>query len=94
MRNALKNLFGKEIILEDGSCYLYTVQPYEMKNALGAAVALLSEYSFTKKGTTETFKLYRTMEGNWYNLDENRDAVQTKLFLDIKTAISVYEEQL
>lgn len=94
MRDALRNVFGKELILEDGSCYLYTTLPYEMKNVLGAIVALLDEYSFTKKGTSETFKLYRTKEGNWYNLGENTDTTQTQLFLEIKTAISVYEKQL
>ncbi len=94
MRDALKNLFGKELILDNGDHYLYTIQPYEMKNVLGTVVALLKEYSFTQKGTSETFKLYRTKEGNWYNLDENKDTIQTRLFLEIKTAISVYEEQL
>ncbi len=94
MRDALRNVFGKELILEDGSCYLYTTLPYEMKNVLGAVVALLNEYSFTKKGTSEAFKLYRTKEGNWYNLGENTDTTQTQLFLEIKTAISVYEKQL
>lgn len=93
MRDALKNVFGKELILDNGNCYLYTIQPYEMKNVLGAIVALLDEYSFTKKGTSETFKLYRTKEGNWYNLGENTETAQTQLFLEIKTAISIYEEQ-
>lgn len=94
MRDALKNVFGKELILDNGNCYLYTIQPYEMKNILGAVVALLDEYSFTRKGTSETFKLYRTKKGNWYDLGENTDTAQTQLFLEIKTAISIYEEQL
>ncbi|MBS1512837.1 MAG: hypothetical protein JST86_18485 [Bacteroidetes bacterium] len=94
MRDALKNVFGKELILDNGNCYLYTIQSYEMKNVLGALVALLDEYSFTKKGTSETFKLYRTKEGNWYNLGEITDTAQTQLFLEIKTAISIFEEQL
>lgn len=94
MRDALRNVFGKELILKDGSCYLYTTLPYEMKNVLGAVVALLNEYSFIKKGTSETFKLYRTKEGNWYNLGENTYTTQTQLFLEIKTAISVFEKQL
>jgi hypothetical protein len=94
MRDALRNIFGKELILEDGRCFLYTTLPYEMKNVLGAVVALLDEYSFTQKGTSETFKLYRTKEGNWYNLGENTDTTQTQLFLELKTAISVYDKQL
>lgn len=93
MRDALKNVFGKELILEDGCRYMYTIQSYEMKNALGAVVALLDEYSFTKKGATETYKLYRTKEGNWYNIDENKDALQTKLFLEIKTAMAAIEKE-
>jgi hypothetical protein len=44
MRDALKNVFGKELILDDGNCYLYSIQPYEMKNVLGAVVAILDEY--------------------------------------------------
>lgn len=94
MRDALKNVFRKELMLEDGNCYLYTILQYEMKNVLGAVVALLDEYCFIQKGTSETFKLYRTKEGNWYNLDENTDTTQTQLFLEIKTAISTYEKQL
>lgn len=93
MRDALRNVFGKELILDNGNCYLYTIQPYQMKNVLGAEVAVLDEYSFTRKSTSEIFKLYRTKEGNWYNLDENADTTQTQLFLEIKTAISVYEKQ-
>lgn len=93
MRDALKNVFGKELLLEDGTCYLYTVLPYEMKNILGTVVALLNEYSFTKKGSSETFKLYRTNEGNWYNLNENTNTEQTQLLLEIKTAMSTYEQQ-
>lgn len=93
MRDALKNVFGKELVLDNGNCYLYSVQPYEMKNVLGATVAILDEYSFTKKGTLETFKLFRTKEGNWYNVVENTGTTQTQLFLEIKTAIRVYEGQ-
>lgn len=81
MREALKNLFGKEIILEDGTAYTYTVQPYEMKNALGAAVAVLDEYSFSKKGSLETYKLYRTSEGNWYDVGEENSSILRSLKL-------------
>lgn len=93
MRDALKNVFGKELVLDNGNCFLYSIQPYEMKNVFGATVAILDEYSFTKKGTLETFKLFRTKEGNWYNVGENTGTAQTQLFLEIKTAISVHEGQ-
>lgn len=93
MRDALKNVFRKELVLDNGNCFLYSIQSFEMKNFLGAVVAILDEYSFTKKGTAETFKLFRTKEGNWYDLDENKDTTQTQLFLEIKTAIGMYEKQ-
>lgn len=86
MRDALRNIFGKELILEDGSCYLYTTLPYEMKNVLGAVVALLDEYSFTQKGTSETFKLYRTKEGNWYDLTSSENTGDYRILRSLKAA--------
>ena len=86
MRDALKNVFGKELILDNGNCYLYTIQPYEMKNVLGAVVALLDEYSFTKKGTSETFKLYRTNEGNWYDLTSSESSEDYRVLRGLKAA--------
>lgn len=50
MREALKNVFVKEIVLEDGTIYYYTIQAHEVKNMLGQIVAVLDEYSFTEKG--------------------------------------------
>ena len=73
MRDALKNVFSHQIILEDGSQYFYTVQPFEMKNILGAVVAIFDEYLFTKKIGSETYKLYRTKDGNWYDSEKEND---------------------
>ena len=86
MRDELKNVFGKEIILEDGSQFYYTIQPFEMKNILGAAVAVLDEYLFTKKGSAETYKLYRTKDGNWYEIEYENSNVESGLLLALKTA--------
>ncbi len=84
MRDVLKNLFSKEIILEEGSHYFYVIQPYEMKNILGA---VLDEYLFTKKGSEEMYKLYKTNEGNWYNANDENAVVESSLLLALKTAI-------
>lgn len=42
-------------------------------NALGNIVAVLQEYNFTKNGDNNgqfSCKLYRTKEGNWYDIEE------------------------
>lgn len=92
MRDALKNVFGKELVLDNGDCYLYTIQPYEMKNVLGTVVALLDEYSFTKKGTSEAFKLYRTKEGNWYEINQPEPLQESARVSALKFAVSKQEE--
>lgn len=91
MRDELKNVFGKEITLEDGSQYYYTIQPFEMKNILGAVVAVLDEYLFTKKGASETYKLYRTKDGNWYDISNGITEQNTILLRYLKQAISSKE---
>ncbi len=72
--------------MEDGRQFFYTVQPFEMKNILGAVVAVLNEHLFTKKENSETYKLYRTKDGNWYDInDENDD--KTAILRMLKVAI-------
>jgi hypothetical protein len=94
MREALKNLFGSELILEDGSCYYFTVQPFEMKNALDYVVAVLNEYSFTKKDSIDTYKLYRTKEGNWYDVSEAGSSQNKSLLRDLKVAVQNKETEI
>ncbi len=48
MEDEPKNVCIKQVMLEDGSLFYYTVKPFEMKNMLGAVVAVLDEYLFTK----------------------------------------------
>ena len=91
MRDELKSLFSREIILEDGDHYFYAVQPYEMKNMLGAVVAVLNEYLFTKRGTSETYKLYRTKEGNWYEISNSVPVENIPILRELKTVINMME---
>lgn len=86
MRDALRNLHGKQIVLEDGTCFFYTISPYEIKNALGAVVAVLDEYSFTKKDSVGTYKLYRTKEGNWYDLTSTESTEDYRMLRSLKAA--------
>jgi hypothetical protein len=73
MRDALNNLFSNQINLEDNSEFYYTINPYELTNALSSIIAILQEYNFIKKGDNKgqfSCKLYRTKEGNWYDIKE------------------------
>lgn len=86
MRDALRNLNGKQIILEDGACFFYIVNPYEMKNALGAVITMLDEYCFTRKDSVETYKLYRTKEGDWYDLTSSENTDDYRILRSLKAA--------
>lgn len=90
MREALKNLFSKQITLEDGSIYFYTVLPFELNNAVGNLIAVLQEYSLTKKDDIIgefSCKLYRTKDGNWYDFEEPASVEEKKQIRLLKSAI-------
>lgn len=94
MRDALKNLFAKQINLEDGSLFYYTTQPYELKNALGSVVAVLQQYHFTKKDDNigqYSCKLYKTKEGNWYDFEEAKPGAEKAVLRMLKSAIDIKE---
>lgn len=94
MREALKNLFSNQISLEDSSQFYYTIKSYEMTNTLGNVIALLQEYCFTEKsGNYRAFscKLYKTKEGNWYDIDEANEGVEKSILLALKLAVDNIE---
>ena len=94
MRDALNNLFSNQINLEDNSQFYYTISPYELTNALGSIIAILQEYNFTKKGDNNgqfTCKLYRTKEGNWYDIEEAKIVTEKSILRMLKSAIDANE---
>lgn len=75
------------LILRDGSQFSYTIKQVEVTNILGATVAVLDEY-FITNAAGENHKLYKTKEGNWYDMeDANPDADNARL-MQIKKAIN------
>ena len=97
MRDALKNLYSNQIILEDNSQFYYAIKPYELTNALGNIIAVLQEYNFTKEGDniSEFFcKLYRTKDGNWYDISEEKKIVSTGVLTALKVAITTQENKV
>jgi len=94
MRDALKNIFYYQITLEDNSKFYYTINPYQLTNALGSIIAVLQEYTFTKnEDNTGQFscKLYRTKEGNWYDIEVAKIATEKGILRLLKSAIDAKE---
>jgi hypothetical protein len=77
----------KEIVLVDNSQFSYSIKQVEITNILGTTVAVLDEY-FITNAAGESYKLYKTNEGNWYDMeDANPDGVNARL-MQIKKAIN------
>ena len=96
MRDALKNLISNQIILEDNSLFYYTITSYELTNALGNIIAVLQEYNFTKKDDINgqfSCKLYKTKEGNWYDIEEVKIASEKVVLRMLKSAIAAEGEK-
>lgn len=74
------------IVISADKQFNYTTQPVEIKNALGIPVALLSEYSIFQNEQLY-FKLYKTDEGNWFELPDTIPSSYTALVNTIKIAI-------
>ena len=90
MRDVLKNLFTNQINLEDNSQFNYTIIPYELTNALGNIIAVLQQYNFTKKDDNNgqfSCKLYKTKDGNWYDIEEAKTLAQKTILRMLKSAI-------
>ena len=94
MKDALKDFFSNQIILEDNSLFYYTITPYELINALGNITAILQEYNFTKKGDNNgqfSCKLFKTKEGNWYDIEEAKIGTEKSILRMLKSAIDAKE---
>ncbi len=92
MREALKNLFSNTIVVENGDKYYYSVKPFDLTNSLGNVVALLQQYSFSINDSTE-YKLYKTKEGNWYDLDHAGAHADSAVVRMLKSAIDKKEAE-
>ena len=90
MEVELIDIKTEHVILQDNSEFFYTVKPYELTNALGNIIAVLQEYNFTKKDdNNEDFscKLYKTKEGNWYDIEETKMDTEKVVLRMLKSAI-------
>lgn len=63
-----------ELKVSDGNTYFYTTCETEIENPLGIIKATLIEYTIFFPAEPEKImgKLFRSKEGNWYDLPDNR----------------------
>jgi hypothetical protein len=97
MREALKHLYSNQITLEDNSQFYYTISPYELTNALGNIIAVLQEYIFAKRDDTNEpfcYKLYKTEEGNWYDIEEAKAVTEKGILRMLKSAVDAKENNI
>jgi hypothetical protein len=87
METQLTDTKTEQIILEDKSQYFYTVKPFEITNALGAIIDTLMEYSISNM-STQNYKLYRTKDGNWYDVPKVNPTADNVLLMSLKLAIN------
>lgn len=81
--------------MEDNSQFYYTIKPYELANALGNIIAVLQEYNFTKKDDNNgqfSCKLYKTKEGNWYDVSNSILVENNAILRNLKLAIDSNEK--
>lgn len=86
MRDQLKTALGKQILLDDKGKFQYVTTMVEVMNALGAVAAVLEEYFITGEDGI-AYKLYKTKEGNWYDLDSQNNPYEQSILQRLKRAI-------
>ena len=81
--------FHQQISLNNTG-YTYYIQPFILKNALGYAIALMDEY-VVWDSSANYYKLYRTSDGNWYDLDGVNPVHSVAIVSALKVAIEERE---
>lgn len=76
----------RQINFGDNNQFSYTRKQVEIKNILGAAVAVLDEYSITDSAGVN-YKLYKTKDGNWYDLPDANTGISKSILLALKLKI-------
>lgn len=80
----------KVLLLGEVQKYFYTINPVQITNVLGNSVTVLLEYSITDVNG-KSHKLYKTKEGNWYDIPEANLAVDNTVLMSLKLAINSQE---
>lgn len=82
----------EHIILVNDNQFFYSINPVEITNALGSVIATLLEYSIFDSNT-QNYKLYKTKEGNWYDVRETNTTADKAIIMALKLAINSQENR-
>ncbi len=74
------------LVIISGTQFFYTIKPVAITNALGFVRTVLQEYQLTSS-TGENYKLYKTVAGNWFDIDEANPTAGIALLSSLKKAI-------
>lgn len=93
MRDQLKTSLGKQILLDDGRKFQYVITKVEVQNVLGVVAAVLQEYFITSEDGL-VYKLYKTREGNWYDLDSQNSPLVQTILQRLKRVVEEVESEI
>ena len=88
----MATIFSQQIILDNNQSFHYTIHPFEMKNSLGKVIAVLQEYEIISSSPMldqSLYKLYKTKEGNWYEIESVNS--RPDIIRELKSAIDSIE---
>lgn len=88
MHDDQNKINDNQVILPDNSRYYYSIKPVEINNILRTGVIALMEYSVIGEAD-KNFILYRTTDGNWYDIPGIRMPVEYPVLAFIKLAIDL-----
>ena len=74
----------------NGLTYTYSIQPVDITNALGAVMGTLTEYNLSGSAG-DNILLYRTKEGNWYDMKQPGTPFKNAIMQALKSAIDKLE---
>ncbi len=81
----------KQEVSVNGLVYSYTIGTAEITNALGAVMGILTEYRLIGNAG-DTISLYKTEEGNWYELKQSDSPLKNAIMMGLKSAIDEKEK--
>jgi hypothetical protein len=90
MESQITKMISRKVVTEDNCQYFYIATSVEIPNALRTAVTILQEYSITDI-YGKNHKLYKTKEGNWYEIESVNSSANHLLLMRLKKAINLQE---
>lgn len=76
----------------NGLVYSYSVGTAAITNPLGNVIATLTEYTLTGNAG-DVITLYRTEEGNWYEMKQSDSPFKNAIMMALKSAIDEKEKR-